>query len=123
MVPIYVKHAYSDDPHFKDAKLVYSFYGPKENGSISKKISAKLQFDGIPEESTNVASEGSINGLHKLAIKHSDAVVFGSSEVEEELKQYTAEIDVPTLEKPDDEVMGKVYSEFYDKIMEAAEVA
>ena len=56
----------------------------------------------------------------KMAINNSDAVVIGSDEIDDDLKQYIESVDVPILEKPDDEVIGKVYSAFYDKVLESA---
>lgn len=120
MVPLYIKTIFADDPHFKDTKIVFSVYNQEYTSKINKKVVGKLAFDGISEEACKGLDKNNLDGLMKMAINNSDALVIGSDEIDDELKQYIESVGVPILEKPDDEVIGKVYSAFYDKVLESA---
>ena len=123
MVPLYIKTIFADDPHFKDTKVVTSVYNQEYTSKLNKKVIGKLTFDGIPEAACEGLSSTNLNGLMEMAINNSDALVIGSDEIDDNLKQYINNLNVPILEKPDDEEIGKVYSAFYDKILESATVA
>ena len=47
LFPLYLKKLYSDDPIFDKSKVVSSLYSKSFEGSLSKEISEKIQFDGI----------------------------------------------------------------------------
>jgi starch synthase len=122
MVPLYIKTIYADDPHFKDTKIVYSVYDQNYSEKINKKVLGKLAFDGIEEDNYKSLNKANLNGLVEMAINNSDALVIASDEIDKELIQYIEDANVPVLEKPDDEEIKKVYSEFYDKILESVVV-
>jgi len=122
LVPLYIKTIFSDDPHFKDTKVVFSVYNQKYTDKISKKVIGKLVFDGIEESACKNLSNANLKGLIELAINNSDALVIASDEIENDIAQYITNANVPVLEKPDDEEIGSVYSAFYDKLMETVTV-
>ena len=56
LFPLYSKTLFSDDPVFENSKIVSSIYNKSFKGSLSKKISEKIQFDGIEEDLSNLSS-------------------------------------------------------------------
>jgi starch synthase len=122
MVPLYIKTIFADDPHFKDTKIIYSIYNQNYSEKINKKVLGKLAFDGIDEENYKCLNKANLDGMIEMAINNSDALVVASDDIDKEIKQYIEDANVPVLEKPDDEDIKKVYSEFYDKILESVAV-
>lgn len=122
MVPLYVKTVYADDPHFKDSKVVFSVYNEDFSPKLSKNLISKLEFDGISKNDCKPLEKATLKTLVQVAIAHADGLVRASEEIDEELLQYINDRGVPVLEKPDDEEIGKVYSGFYDKLLEGATV-
>jgi starch synthase len=55
--------------------------------------------------------------LSKLAIKHSDAIIVGSEEINEELTKYINTLNKPLLGYQDESVYIDAYNDFYDKIL------
>ena len=49
VLPLYLKKFYNDDPHFADAKVVYSVYNTDFKGSLDKGMVKKLKFDGFDD--------------------------------------------------------------------------
>lgn len=118
LVPLYIKTIFADDPHFKDTKVVYSVYEQNYAEKINKKLIGKLAFDGIDESACKSLSKANLLGMLEIAVKNADALVVASEEIDKDLMQYIKDANVPVLDKPDDEEIGKVYSAFYDKVME-----
>jgi len=102
MVPLYIKTIYADDPHFKDTKIVSSVYDQDYSSKINKKLTGKLAFDGISNAACEGLSSSNLNGLMQMSIDNSDALVIGSDDIDDNLKQYINNQNVPILEKPDE---------------------
>jgi len=49
ILPLYLKKFYSEDPHFADAKVVYSVYEDGFKGSLDSKMATKMKFDGFED--------------------------------------------------------------------------
>jgi starch synthase len=49
----------------------------------------------------------------KIAIKNSDAIIFGSEELHEELNNYLKELEIPMLKYYKKEEFSSAYLDFY----------
>ncbi|MBK6527861.1 MAG: glycogen/starch synthase [Crocinitomicaceae bacterium] len=47
LAPLYIKRLYHNDPHFADAKVVYSVYNHPFNKNWDSKFAKKRKFDGF----------------------------------------------------------------------------
>jgi starch synthase len=61
------------------------------------------------------ADDFSFDELNKLAIDFSDGVIAGSEDINQDLLQYAADQNIPTLAYPGED-FGAAYEEFYEKI-------
>ncbi len=95
-VPLYLKKFNADDPHFSDAKIVYSLYNQTFDGSLGKNFAEGLKFDGV--EDPGFFNEPTFENLHKGAMEFSDAVVKGHEEVPASLLEFAKEKDLPMFE-------------------------
>lgn len=120
LVPLYIKKYYGDDPHYENAKIVTSLYDTEFDGAWNKEMASKLTMDGFAKEDISNLEDPTYINLCKESLSLSDGVVYGSENISEELKQYVNSLNVETLNHGGDEINGKHFSEFYDKI--AAEV-
>ena len=118
-MPLYLRKLYADEPHFADAKIVYSAYNSGFKGEMDKRLTEKLKFDGFQEGDISTVESPSANNLHKLAIEYSDAVAYGSEELDKEVSDYIKSTDKPVLDFQSGETRVTGYSDFYDKVIES----
>ena len=81
LFPLYFKTLFIDDPVFDNSKIVSSIYNKSFEGSLSKKITEKIQFDGIEEDLSNLSSPN-FESLTDLMIKYSDSVIISSNNID-----------------------------------------
>lgn len=114
---LYIKKLYNNDPHFADVKVVYSVYDKSFNKNLDSRLKDKLKFDGFNEDDYSTLGDGDFVSLNKLAIDLCDGVIQGSEEINEEIKEYITNSDVPFLEYHPEETCVKPVDEFYDQII------
>jgi starch synthase len=118
LAPLYIKKYYSDDPFFRDSKIVYSQYDMDFKGKFRKGFSEMLRLDGI--EDSDVASiankEIGFAELSQFAISYSDGVIQASEHVNEEVTAYVKASGIPFLEYQQPDQYIDAYNEFYDMV-------
>ncbi|MFY7664901.1 glycogen/starch synthase [Flavobacterium sp.] len=113
LLPVYMKHYYKNDALFADTKVVTSIYSQSFDGTLAADLSAKMQFDQIPEEAINVLKSPSYTNIMLAAIDHSDAVVIGSENLSDELTKYIHAAQKPFLPFTGKEKFAEEYTNFY----------
>ena len=95
LFPLYLKKLYSDDPIFDKSKIVSSVYGKSFEGSLSKKLSEKIEFDGV-EGGLDSISDPNFESLTDLMIKFSDSVILSSENIDksttDSIKNYSKDV-------------------------------
>ncbi len=117
LVPLYLKKTYHDDPIFTNVKVVYSVYKDKYRGKLKPSFREKLWMDGIEEKDLSLLSDTSWEAVMKLALEHSDAVIYGHPDIPEEITRFIKEKNLPHLPYQDEEHYLSTYSDFYEKIL------
>ncbi len=121
LVPLYLRNQYSDEPTFAESKIVSSVYDEDFNGSLNKKMTDKIAFDGINGDSTELISDPSFIQLSKLAIANSDAVIFNSSN--DEIRDFAKESGVVSMDHPEGDEYINDYVKFYSELLVEEAVA
>ena len=116
LMPLYLKRFYHDDPHFADTKIVTSLYNDNFEGTLSKKLFKKLQYDNFLGEDINLLKNPDYINLMKTAINLSDAVVIGTDEVDERLAEHIDATNKPFLPKPSEGTFISDFSSFYERV-------
>lgn len=122
LMPMYVKKYYANDPHFSNTKLIYSIYDSAFEGTLDKKITSKLKFDGFAEGDYSLLKTPDFVNLSKTAINFSDAVIHGSPEIDKKISAHIKDSGKPSLSFKDEESYIKAYNEFYEKVAEESPV-
>lgn len=122
-IPYYIRDKFFDDPHFENAKIVYSFYGDGGQEKLSKNIFQKLSDDGLNESGLGMfKKDARVKNMHELAIEHADGVVLYGNGHDADLKAKLDASSKPTMEHTGDEVMTDSYKELYSDVLAESSV-
>ena len=116
-MPLYLKNMYNNDPHFTNAKTMFSVYGSGHEGKLSKNILNKLAFDGIPTEDLVLKNSPDSNNVNMLGVQFADIVGIGDQTINSELLSYIEKSGKPTLGYQDEDSLVEAHQEFYDKVL------
>jgi starch synthase len=117
-MPLYIKDVFANEPHFNEAKLIYSVYEDVPNFKFSDRFIDKLKFDGFSEETINALSDGDLDAVRKYAMHLSDGVVFCTKDADKNMKSLCDSLSCHQLDFDTDETPMKLLSDFVDKIVE-----
>ncbi len=118
-IPLYVKHFFSDDPHFEDAKLVYSVYDDQPE-TLDKDLARKLGLEGFNKDLLKSLAKPTTDDLNKFALNLCDAVVKGSPKLSRTMESAIKASEKPVLAYAEDDVRVDVHAEFYHNVLEEA---
>lgn len=121
LTPLYIDTLYTpDSPDAKKPKIVYCVEPSNpEMAPVNPALVRKLKEDGVAPEFVDLyeAGEMDVNSLHRMAIDHSDAVVFLTETPDESLMEYVKSKNLPVLTKAEIDEKGlPAFPEFYEKI-------
>ena len=118
LAPIYLKRVYSDDPSFRNSKVVYSVFDDKFDGTLDPRMVEKLKMEGFTDEDLKSISSAPVDyvALNKLAIDYSDGVIQASPEIDSEILSYIKESGKPFLPYPGETEYIDKYAEFYNSL-------
>jgi starch synthase len=116
MVPMLIKKMFNEDPHFENAKLVYSVYKEAFPKSLDKKLVEKLAYDQIDGADVELLKNPTANAVHGIALQYADAVVKGSPSLAKDTDALIASSDLPVLDYQGAEGYEKAYAEFYQQV-------
>lgn len=117
LIPLYINKSLRDDPLFSIAKIVYTVFDDNFVGNLHNDFIRKLKMDGIEDEDLKILNPSNYINVSKLAISQADGIIFGSQEINPELKAFIEESGKPVLPFQTQEKMVEAYSEFYDRIL------
>ncbi len=98
LVPAYVKTSYKDDPTFKNAKVISSFYNNDFEETLSTDFLQKAAMNGMTEKQMEVFKEGTSAALDMGVLQYADALIIGSNELSPELLNNVKKAGKPVLE-------------------------
>lgn len=118
-LPVYLRKMFASEPGTGSCKVVYSVTDSKPYPKTDSRFYEELKLNGFPEEDIEEFKDMPFDAdtLHKLAIKHSDGVVFATPDVSESIKEYVKSAGIPYLEY--DKIADgnfDAYKEFYSAL-------
>lgn len=117
LTPLYLKRIYSEDPSFRNSKIIYSLHDDTFDGTLDSRMVEKLMQEGFTEEDLSALADGvSHEALTKLAIDFADGVVEGAPGVSPHLVEYAKSKGKPFLPYPGEENVGAAYAAFYESL-------
>ncbi|HMN04467.1 MAG TPA: glycogen/starch synthase [Flavobacteriales bacterium] len=119
-IPLYVRHFFNDDPHFEDAKIVFSTYDEKPE-PLDKNLAKKLALEGFDKDLLKPLAKPTTDEIQKFAMSMSDGVVKGSPKLNRTMENAIKAMEKPVLAYQQDEVERlDAHLEFYQGVLEAA---
>ncbi len=117
LVPLYIKKVYSNNPLFQNSKIIYSVYNDEFSGELSKDLRKKAEMKGISEEDTALIETPSYLNMSKLAIDNSDAIIYGSETINDDVEKYINTSNLNILNYQNEEEYIDAYSNFYESLI------
>lgn len=120
MMPLYIKKIYNKDPHFSEAKVVYSIYGTNDGYTSpwTDRFADKLKFDGFDKTVLEMAKNTDIDAITRMAVAFSDGVVKSSEVLPAGLQSVFDDASCAKLDYLPEETLPKALSDFFDKVIE-----
>jgi starch synthase len=118
LVPMYIKSSYKDDPNFKNAKVVFSTYNDEFDNKFNDDFVKKLMMEGISASDVKELKDPVYTNIMQNAIRHSDAIVKGSSKLNATVEAYIKKTGKPMLAYNADDDVVDSYNSFYEEIIE-----
>lgn len=111
-LPLYLRNYYSNEPLFENSKIVTSVYNQGFDGTLDEKLTDKLGFDGIAEESIVGLKNPDYVNVMKVALDNSDAAIINSEELPQALLDHLETMD-NVLAYQTAETVKEAYLDFY----------
>ncbi|MEA3443694.1 MAG: glycogen/starch synthase [Bacteroidota bacterium] len=118
LVPLYLKKAFKEDPIFNDSKIVYSVYNDEFKRDLKNSFLEKLVIEGVEKEDIAKLNPPNYKNLSELAIDFSDGIIYGTQEVNADVKNYIESTNKPVLQYTELDNIVVDYSKFYDKLLD-----
>jgi len=122
LMPLYIKKMMNEDPHFTNARVVYSAYNTRFDGSLNSKLVSKLEQEGFDKNDLTLLEDPTADNLDKFALTWADAMVKGSKELSKDVNAFIDNADKPKLMYCENEELVEACSNFYDEILEESTV-
>ncbi len=116
LVPLYIKKYYYNDPLFANSKVVYSAYNDDFKTTLDSNFNEKLLLEGITKDDVKATEDPTYINVNKLAIEYSDAVIQGTENINDGVKNFIKESGKLFLDYQPKETYIDAYNEFYDKV-------
>jgi starch synthase len=118
LMALYIKYTYSKDPHFKDAKVVYSLYNDSFDQPWDERFHEKLRRDNFPKDLTEKLKDASFENITQIIVNHCDGLTIGCDNLDPKLRAVFDAAECPKKEYVQEEYQAKEFSAFFDKIIE-----
>ena len=122
LAPMYIRRKYTDDPTFRETKIVYALQPERFDGTLDPRFVEKLGMDVFTADDLATLGTEPVDyiTLNKLAIDYADAIVQVADEVDPELVEYAKATGKPFL-APASEPDKNHYKAFYDSLIDEDE--
>ena len=119
LVPFYLRKAYSNEPIFKDSKIVYSLYKSEGTETPGDRFAEKASINQLEPGDLAPYQNGSEIALRKGASTFADALIIGSEDLSDDVKEEVGKLEKPTLEFQDAESYLPAYLDFYKELLDS----
>ena len=119
LAPLYIKKAYTDEPSFKETKIVFSLSSPEFQKDLGQHAAECVSFKNakFSDFEELCSQKFGYDELQKIAIKFSDGIVLDDEHVSNDVIEYAKSLNLPILPFKDEAEYKKAYSDFYDEIL------
>ena len=123
LMPMYIKKFYPEDPLFADTKIVVSLYEDEFPKNLNKKFLDKLTFDGFNKKDLkHLVEEPSHINMIKQSLEYADGIIQGAEKLNPEIEKFIKKSGKPFLSYKNELEYMDAFNEFYDEMLEEANV-
>lgn len=123
LLPMYIKKYYGDDPIFADSKVVVSLYNDSYPKTLHKKFIDKLSMDGFNKKDLkHISDESSHLNIMKQAVEFADGLIQADETISSDLEKMIKKSGKPFLAHQSEMDAMDAINEFYDLVLEEADV-
>lgn len=117
LAPIYIKKAYSEEPSFRNTKIVVSLYGNNFEGTVNPNFKEKAIITGIEPEDINIENPENIDyrQITKVALDYTDGII-AHGDIDPEILEYAKSKNIPVIKYSDSPEFIKECNELYDRV-------
>jgi len=115
LAPFYIRTIYSDDPSFRDAKIVTGLYDEQLPAPLDANLAAKMRQDGIPATPLKPYQGKAMDytDLMSLSLRYTDAVIAMSATADPALLKQVSDAGKPVLDYSEGEERVQQIYDFY----------
>ena len=121
LVPSYLKHAYKAEPLFKKSKVIYSAYDVQPPAPFDEDFIEKAMIHNLEEEQLDAFLHDGKIDFHRGALADADALIMGSEDLDDSVKEVAEEKELPTLEYQEEDEFVNAHIDFYNSLVEEEE--
>lgn len=116
LIPLYVKHAYQDEPTFKDTKVIFSAFDEMPQRQPAENVTRVINFRGATNKAINPKeiNLSEPDAICKLAVSFADGFIQSGNN--EALTTLAKEQGIPFIQCAADKTAAPEISEFYDTV-------
>ena len=118
VVPVYLKRVFSDDPIFRDVRIVVSLYDDAFPGELAPEFREQIAGEGVRDKNLEILATPSYENLCRFVMEYADGVVIASEKVDPKVAELARTSGKPLLEyqSPEDADFFDNYNRFYEAI-------
>jgi starch synthase len=116
LLPLYLREFYKEEPLFTESKIVTSLYANGFEGNLNEGLAEKVKFDLGESNKISTIQTPTYTNILKSAIENSDALIYGSENLSEELTSFIDENEKPFLEHQTENLRDS-YLNFYSELI------
>jgi starch synthase len=123
LVPMMLKKVLKDDPHYTNAKVVFTAHEGDMDKTINPEVIAKLKMEGFVDADLEGLQDPSVANINLKGLEFADAITEGAEGVFESLKVNPENYDKTVL--PFSEIDGNLvdaYNNMYDAVLAGSEI-
>lgn len=119
LAPLYIKKAYSDEPSFRDTKVVMEVSAPEFTQDLGVENAKLVEYKDVRyADVQDICAEAyGHTELEKIGVKFADGVIVESNDVDPAIVDYAKSLGRPMLEPVSDGNFKEAYSAFYETLM------
>ncbi len=117
LIPLYLKKFYNQTPVFKDSKVIFGVHENQFSEVFPADFLEKATMEDVDLAALQPFEGRDVSSLYKGGAAYADAISFGSSDVNAEVRSYVQQLDKPILENMSTAEQADAHFAFYQKVL------
>ena len=118
LAPLYIKKAYSDEPSFRDTKVVMEVSPEEFKQDLGTENAQFVAYKDVSYNDVKDICEKAFGHaeLEKIGVKFADGVIVENTNVDPSVVEYAKSLGKPILDPVEGDAFKQAYSDFYETL-------